>query len=121
MLQVLGGVELTFPQDYGFSLNGPGHGQITTFITAKEMLPIVLAVAVWGGQWQGKTVRCWCDNAAVVAAVKSGWCKNKHAMHLLRCLYFFQAAYQVKLMTEHGPIMNLQMQFHVIIAQNFYL
>ena len=22
-------------------------------------------------------------------------------MHLLRCLYFFQAAYQVKLMTEH--------------------
>ena len=70
-------------------------------ITVKEMLPIVLAIAIWGAQWQGKTVRCRCDNAAVVAAVKSGWCKNNHAMHLLRCLYFFQAAYQVKLMTEH--------------------
>ena len=65
------------------------------------MLPIVLAIAIWGAKWQGKTVRCWCDNAAVVAAVKSEWCKNKHAMHLLRCLYFFQAAYQVRLITEH--------------------
>ena len=97
MLQVLGGVKLTFPQDYGCSLNGPGHGQITT-IQPKRCSP---AIAIWGAQWQGKTVRCRCDNAAVVAAVKSGWCKNKHAIHLLRCLYFFQAAYQVKLMTEH--------------------
>ena len=70
-------------------------------ITAKEMLPIVLATAMWGEQWRGKTVRCRCDNAAVVAAIRSGWCKNKHTMHLLRSLYFFQAAYQVKLVTEH--------------------
>ena len=60
----------------------------------------MLTTAMWGEQWRGKTVRCQCNNAAVVAAVTSGWCKNKHAMHLLRSLYFFQAAYQVRLITE---------------------
>ena len=44
---------------------------------------------------------CRCDNTAVVATIKSGWCKNKHAMHLLRSLYFFQAAYQIRLLPEH--------------------
>ncbi len=34
-------------------------------ITVKELLPIVLGVAVWGDEWRGKTIKCWCDNAAV--------------------------------------------------------
>ena len=70
-------------------------------ITVKELLPIVLAVAMWGSQWQDKSVRCRCDNAAMVAILRWGWCKNKQAMHLLRSLYFFQAAYQIKLILEH--------------------
>ena len=41
-------------------------------ITVKELLPIVLAVAVWGTLWRGFTVCCRCDNAAVVAIVNSG-------------------------------------------------
>ena len=61
----------------------------------------MLVTAMWDNQWRGKTVLCQCDNAAVVATIKSGWCKNKHAMHLLRSLYFFQAAYEVRLLTEH--------------------
>ena len=65
------------------------------------MLPIVLVIAMWGNQWRGKTVLFQCDNAAIVATIKSGWCTNKHAMHLLRSLYFFQAAYQVRPLTEH--------------------
>ena len=65
------------------------------------MLPIVLATAMWGNQWRGNTVLCQCGNAAVVAAINSGWCKNKHTMHLLRSLYLFEAAYQVRLLTEH--------------------
>ena len=41
-------------------------------ITSKELLPIVAACAVWGHLWQGCTVRCLCDNAAVVAIVHRG-------------------------------------------------
>ena len=41
-------------------------------ITIKELLPIVIGVAIWGRSWTGKTVRCLCDNAAVVAILNSG-------------------------------------------------
>ena len=85
----------------------------STHITVKELLPIVLAVAMWGNKWQGKTVRCQCDNAAVVAMLRSGWCKKEHAMHLIRSLYFFQASYNVRLVAEH--IRGIE---NVLAAQN---
>ena len=45
-------------------------------ITVKELLPIVVACAVWGHLWPGCTVRCLCDNVAVVAIIKSGTSKD---------------------------------------------
>ena len=41
-------------------------------ITVKELLPIVLGVAVWGRAWRGYKVTCLCDNTAVVAIMNSG-------------------------------------------------
>jgi len=41
-------------------------------ITVKELLPIVLAAAVWGGQWRGRMVLCPCDHQAVVMALRGG-------------------------------------------------
>ena len=72
-------------------------------ITAKELLPIVVACAVWGQDWTGKMVRCRCDNAAVVAIIKSGSSKNGLVMHLMRCLFFFTAHFQLYLAPEHLP------------------
>ena len=72
-------------------------------ITVKELLPIVLACAVWGCQWQGRTVRCQCDNAAVVAIIKSETSKDPLAMHLVRCLFFFTAGHQLTLLPVHLP------------------
>ena len=72
-------------------------------ITVKELLPIVVAVTVWGHQWQGRTVRCLCDNAAIVTIIRSGSSKDPSAMHLLRCLFFFTTRYQVVLASAHIP------------------
>ena len=36
-------------------------------ITLKELIPIVLASAVWGSEWKGSVGRAGCDNSAVVA------------------------------------------------------
>ena len=41
-------------------------------ITVKELLPIVVAAAVWHKQWEGKSVKCLCGNAATVAIINSG-------------------------------------------------
>ena len=57
-------------------------------ITVKELLPIVLGVAVWDSRWKGLTVTCRSDNAAVVAIVNSGRSKMDRAMRLTRCLSF---------------------------------
>ena len=54
-----------------FQLQLPGSWQ-EVHIVVKELLPIVLGVAVWGNQWQGLAVSCRCDNVAVVAIVTLG-------------------------------------------------
>ena len=60
-------------------------------IMAKELIPIVLACAVWSPQWQNHRIQCLCDNQAVVAALYSRTCRESHCMHLLRVLAFVEA------------------------------
>jgi hypothetical protein len=49
-------------------------------ITVQELVPIVIAAAVWGKAWQGKTVQVWCDNQAVISIINRGSSHNKDAM-----------------------------------------
>ena len=72
-------------------------------ITVKELLPIVLAVALWGAEWKGMSICCQCDNAAVIAILRSGSYKNKLAMHLVRSLFFLAAKRGVVLAGVHIP------------------
>ncbi len=72
-------------------------------IAAKELVPILLAVAVWGHEWVGQRVLCRCDNAAVVAVINSGTAKDPLLMHLLRCLFFYAAHYKFTLSARHLP------------------
>ena len=62
-------------------------------IPVKELIPIVLTVALWVQEWQGKVVGCRCDNQAVVAVLHSRTSMESDMMHLLCCLFFFEAAF----------------------------
>ena len=68
---------------------------------AKEMVPIVLSCVVWRQQLSQKTVLLQCDNMGVIAVVKKGSSKEAPVMHLLRCLWFFVAQYNINLCIEH--------------------
>lgn len=70
-------------------------------ITVKELLPIVVAAALWGVQWTGKTVRAKCDNMAVVMMVNSRTSRESEAMHLLRCLAFLEAKHSFHIFATH--------------------
>ena len=70
---------------------------------AKELVHIVLTCAVWGPQLARSAVLFQCDNSSVVAAVKKGAAKETNVMHLLRCLWFFTAYYDISLLCEHIP------------------
>lgn len=62
---------------------------------------IVLAAAVWGAKWRGKTVLALCDNAAVVSIVNQGASRNPEAMHLMHCLAFLAAKFEFFLFSTH--------------------
>ena len=70
-------------------------------IMAKELVPILLSSAVWGTQLAHTRVLFQCDNTGVVAAVKKGSSKDNRVMHLLRCLWFFTAYYDISITIEH--------------------
>ncbi len=43
------------------------------------------------------------DNEAVVAVINSGYSKNTQLMHLIRCLFFVLAAWDISLYSCHIP------------------
>ena len=70
-------------------------------ITVKELLPVVVACAVWGRAAKGGRIQCRTDNAAVVSIVNSGRSKDELAMHLVRCLAFFAAYFEYRIRAIH--------------------
>ena len=70
-------------------------------ITIKELLPIILASALWGHSWAGHRVLFRCDNAAVVAIINSGRSRNSLAMHLARALFLLGAAFKFTFRATH--------------------
>ncbi len=70
-------------------------------ITIKELIPVVLAAAMWGHLWEGKSVRFRCDNVAVVAILRSGTSKDELIMHVMRCLAFITARFNFVVSASH--------------------
>ena len=60
-----------------------------------------MASVVWGHSWTGKGVKWVCDNAAAVDIINSGKSKDKLAMHLVRCVFFFAAEWRFTLSAVH--------------------
>ena len=52
-----------------------GHKLHEQSVLLQELLPILMACAVWGPGWQGLTVVVHCDNLGVMAVVNSGYSK----------------------------------------------
>ena len=72
-------------------------------IAAKELIPIVVACAVWGLTWEGQVVRCRSDNQAVVAVIQTRYSRDDDLMHLLRSLFFFEAVFGCQIIVTYIP------------------
>ena len=66
-------------------------------IAPKELVPIVVAVALWRPWWRGKKILCHCDNIAVVFAVNRGSACDPKLMRLLRALACLCAVHSIHL------------------------
>ena len=85
-----------------FQLEWP-ESWLHVHITAKELLPVVIAAALWGNQWKSKCICFRSDNMAVVDILKSRTSRDQLLMHLLRCLVFYAAFYRFYFVSEHVP------------------
>ena len=74
-----------------------------TNIATRELIPIVMAAAMWGRFWEGQVVCCRCDNEAVVAVLTSRTSRDPDLMHLLRCLALFEAKLSFRVVASHIP------------------
>ena len=72
-------------------------------IMAKELVPIVISCAMWGPLLSKKHTEFHCDNQSLVDAINKGSSKDEMVMHLLRCLWFFTAIFNIRITATHIP------------------
>ena len=70
---------------------------------ANVLVPILLSCAVWSRMLTKRKIEFKCDNWSVVEAVKKGSSKDTMAMHLLRCLWFLTAIFDIQITVSHIP------------------
>ena len=75
----------------------------TVGISAKELVPIVVAAAIWGPRWSGGHVCFHCDNEAVVAVIQNRNAHQDLLVQLLRCLFFYASRFQFHFSAAHIP------------------
>ena len=73
----------------------------TVGIMAKELVPIVIGCAVWGPLLIKKDTELKCDNRGLVDAINKGSSRDEMVMHLLRCLWFFTALFNIRVTATH--------------------
>ena len=81
----------------------PGPEVPNRGIAWKELVPIILACALWGRRWSGGTVTIHCDNTAAASVLNSGYSRVPEIIHLLRCLFFIRARFQFEAWAVHIP------------------
>ena len=72
-------------------------------IMTKELLPIIISCAICGPKLYQKSIEVQCNNTGAVSVINKGSSKNKTTMHLLRCLWFFAALFQIRIIITHIP------------------
>ncbi len=72
-------------------------------ITAKELVPVVVAASLWGPRWRHQCVCFRSDNMAVVDLLRCRTSRDPLLMHLLHCLVFYASTYIFDFMAVHIP------------------
>ena len=85
-----------------FQLEWPSSWK-STHIAAKELVPVVIAAAIWGSKWYHKHIIFQSDNMAVVEVLRTCTSRDPILMHLLRCFAFFAAVHNFSYEAQHVP------------------
>lgn len=65
------------------------HSEILRDITFLELIPITLAIYLWGETWKGKQILFYCDNNAVVSIINTSNSRSSRCMALVRYIVYW--------------------------------
>ena len=85
---------------YCFQLQWPNSWSDVD-IVVKELVPVVIAAALWGRHWYRAHVCFHIDNEAVVGIIQRQSGRSSVIQHLLRCFYFYSALFQFTYTAVH--------------------
>ena len=74
---------------------------IDAHISIKELIPVVLVMALWGHLWTGKSIHVLSDNMASVAAINNHSSKDTGMGHFFCLLAFILAHFYCQLSAHH--------------------
>ena len=88
------------PSGAWFSVHWPQYWMEVNIAT-KELVPLVLAAALWGARWKGCHVLFHVDNMAVVASVQRLNARDQLLGQFLHCLHFLAACFGFTFTATH--------------------
>ena len=89
-------------------------------IVVKELVPIVVATALWGRVWQHLHICFHSDNSAAVDTLQKRSVRDPQAHHLLCCFYFYLVLFQFEYSVEH-VLGTLNTAADAISSENLHL
>ena len=66
-----------------------------------ELFAIVAAVFTWGSEWTNQQILIYTDNQAITYIWKSGTCRDKNIMRLIRALFTYTAKANINILFQH--------------------
>ena len=88
-----------------FSSTWPTN-MVNAHINVQELFAIVAAVFTWGHVWVNQQVLFYTDNSCIVHVWKTGTCRNKDIMKLVRSLFLFAARRDINILMQHVSGVN---------------
>ena len=68
-----------------------------------ELFAIVASVFTWGNNWRNKQILFFTDNSSITYVWKTGTCRDKNIMRLVRALFMFTASRNINILMHHIP------------------
>ena len=77
--------------------------EILKDITYLELVPIALAIYLWGCEFKNKRILFFSDNSAVVSIINNKSSKSERVMSLLRYIVYWTLTFNFQLKCKHIP------------------
>ena len=85
-------------------LYGPWRGDIgSKNINVRECFAIWAAIQTWGHNWVNKQILFFTDSMVVTLVWKTGTCRDKDLMGVVRAIFMFIATHNINIYMQHIP------------------